>query len=87
MSDRVAGPLILILGLIILIFLVNVAFRRQPCRHERVRCIHGDEINQYHGRRVLCLDCGEALLTPMPRICWYTGKPHLRAVNDGDQYI
>ena len=34
-------------------------FRR--CRHERVRCIHGDEIVARRWRRIACRDCGRAL--------------------------
>lgn len=54
------------------------------CKHERVRCIHGDEINST-GRawrhpsiaRVRCLDCGRALYKmEMPEICSNTGTPH-----------
>jgi len=31
------------------------------CKHEQVRCIHGDEIIHSRWRRIRCLDCGRAL--------------------------
>ena len=46
------------------------------CKHEHVRCIHGDEIIARHGRRVACLDCGRALPGTLPDVCWVTGLPH-----------
>lgn len=47
------------------------------CKHEHVRCIHGDEIIfGAGGRRVRCEDCGRALDRPLPRICSTTGEPH-----------
>lgn len=58
-------------------------FRR--CRHERVRCIHGDEIlarmTTWRGivRRAACLDCGGALDRGLPEPCTVTGKPHASA--------
>lgn len=47
------------------------------CKHEHVRCIHGDEINNTMRvwrtpsyARVRCLDCGRALYTwPLPKSC------------------
>ncbi len=53
------------------------------CKHENVRCIHGDEINNT-GRlrppyiaRCACKDCGKYLYwREMPDICTNTGTPH-----------
>jgi hypothetical protein len=53
------------------------------CRHQRVRCIHGDEIIARRFRRRLCMICGRALAGPLPLRCWYTGDPH-PAVKLGD---
>jgi hypothetical protein len=53
-----------------------------PCRHERVRCIHGDEVLQAmttwraRVRRTRCLDCGRALDRNLPNPCTTTGLPH-----------
>ena len=61
-------------------------FRR--CKHERVRCIHGDEIlmamTVYRARirRQRCLDCGRALDRGLPDPCTVNGQPHAR-VEDG----
>ena len=53
-------------------------FRR--CRHERVRCVHGDEINWRSGRvtvRAACLDCDASLpKLDLPAICHYNGEAH-----------
>lgn len=46
------------------------------CRHERVRCTHGDEILGRRGRRQVCLVCGRSLDRPLPVECFFTGKPH-----------
>ncbi len=46
------------------------------CRHEHVRCTHGDEIIARDFRRRVCLDCGRALKGPLPEICYQTGEPH-----------
>lgn len=46
------------------------------CRHERVRCTHGDEIIGRRYRRRVCLDCGRSLRGPLPVDCFFTGEPH-----------
>lgn len=46
------------------------------CRHERVRCTHGDEIIGRRFRRRVCLVCGRALKGPLPVECFFTGDPH-----------
>lgn len=48
------------------------------CKHERVRCIHGDEIIARRFRRRLCMVCGRALKGPLPERCFYspTNEPH-----------
>ena len=51
-------------------------FKRLRCKHDRVRCIHGDEINHANGRRVRCLDCERALSWELPERCFVTGKAH-----------
>ena len=38
------------------------------CEHERVRCVHGDEIVHRNYRRSVCLDCG-ASLPNLPEWC------------------
>lgn len=46
------------------------------CKHERTRCVHGDEIIG-RGTRVVCLVCGRALRKrSLPRECFFTGQPH-----------
>lgn len=60
--------------------------RLRRCPHDRVRCIHGDEINQAMtyldaltgapARRARCLDCGRALIQDLPEPCTFTGVPH-----------
>ena len=46
------------------------------CRHERVRCLHGDEIIHRGFRRRACVDCGRALKGPLPEVCTVTGSVH-----------
>ena len=58
------------------------------CKHERTRCIHGDEgwarmrvytLRWWKGsviRRQACLDCGRALDRSLPDVCTVTGTPH-----------
>lgn len=46
------------------------------CKHERVRCTHGDEIIYRHYRRTVCLVCGHSLTWPLPEMCFFTGEPH-----------
>jgi len=46
------------------------------CRHETVRCIHGDEIIARRWRRRLCMVCGRALRGDLPRVCWFSGRVH-----------
>lgn len=48
------------------------------CKHERVRCIHGDETIARRFRRRLCMVCGRALKGPLPVVCFYspTGEHH-----------
>ena len=45
------------------------------CHHERVRCVHGDEIVRRGYARSACLDCGRSL-KPLPDMCWYAGEMH-----------
>lgn len=49
---------------------------RHRCAHEHVRCVHGDEIVALGWRRRVCVDCGKPFAGPLPRVCWYTGRPH-----------
>lgn len=46
------------------------------CKHENVRCVHGDEIVHRRYRRVACLDCGRSLKRDLPSMCWFTGTIH-----------
>lgn len=46
------------------------------CKHERVRCTHGDEIIHRRYRRRVCMVCGRALKGDIPKMCFFTGKPH-----------
>lgn len=46
------------------------------CRHESVRCAHGDEIVARRWRRRVCLVCGRALRGDLPTMCFFTEKPH-----------
>jgi hypothetical protein len=46
------------------------------CRHEQVRCTHGDEIIGRGWRRRVCMVCGRALRGDLPRMCFFTEKPH-----------
>ena len=43
------------------------------CDHnqDRIRCIHGDEINQRGGKRSICMDCG-ATWDGLPERCYFT---------------
>jgi hypothetical protein len=64
------------------------AYRRSPsgpwwkrwlpgmCKHERVRCTHGDEIIGRRWRRRVCLNCGRSLKGPLPVECFFTGGTH-----------
>lgn len=52
------------------------------CRHERVRCTHGDEIIHRRFHRQVCMVCGRSLDRDLPIECFFTGKPHPSA---GDQ--
>jgi rubrerythrin len=46
------------------------------CKHERTRCVHGDEIIG-RNTRVVCMVCGHALRDrPLPEECFFTGLPH-----------
>lgn len=56
----------------------------QRCKHENLRCVHGDEINQT-GRmfrrpeiaRAACTDCGRYVYDKgLPEYCTTTGEPH-----------
>lgn len=67
---------------------LDEAYRRGPrgswvqrwipgvCRHEQVRCTHGDEIIHRRFRRQVCLVCGRSLDRGLPVECFFTGKPH-----------
>lgn len=46
------------------------------CDHLRVRCVHGDEVNDRGGRRRVCMICGRSLKGPLPRVCFFTGEEH-----------
>lgn len=46
------------------------------CRHEDVRCTHGDEIIGRRFRRRVCRVCGRSLDGPLPEVCFFTGTPH-----------
>lgn len=46
------------------------------CRHEQVRCTHGDEIIHRRFRRQVCMVCGRSLDRDLPVECFFTGKPH-----------
>lgn len=58
----------------------------KKCKHENIRCIHGDEINQTARlfrrpeiARVACLDCYKYLYNKeYPEICSETGLSHCR---------
>lgn len=52
------------------------------CRHDDVRCTHGDEINARRFRRRVCLACGRALEGPLPVICEWTGEIHPSYLNE-----
>lgn len=56
--------------------------QRFHCKHENVRCIHGDEIWQRRYRRRACLTCGRALKGPLPERCTVSGKPHASFYGD-----
>lgn len=45
------------------------------CKHEKIRCTHGDEIIHRRSRQV-CMICGRSLKGPLPNICFFTGAPH-----------
>ena len=49
------------------------------CKHEAVRCTHGDEIIARRFRRRVCFACGRALRGPLPIICFFTDEPHTPA--------
>lgn len=54
------------------------------CRHERVRCTHGDEIIGRRYRRRVCLVCGRSLKGPLPAECYFTGAPHSGSTAGGN---
>lgn len=47
------------------------------CKHETVRCTHGEEIIGRRFRRRVCMVCGRALRGPLPAWCWFTGRSHV----------
>lgn len=47
----------------------------RQCPHDRQRCLHGDAILAFKGKRARCLDCGRAL-PDLPPVCSVTGQPH-----------
>lgn len=53
------------------------------CKHEHVRCTHGDEIIGRRWRRRVCMDCGRALRGDLPDECAFTGRLHPSAVSRG----
>lgn len=46
------------------------------CKHEKIRCTHGDEIIHRRWRRRVCMICGRSLKGPLPRICFFTDTVH-----------
>lgn len=46
------------------------------CKHEKVRCTHGDEIFGRKFRRRVCMVCGRALKGDVPAVCFFTGEFH-----------
>lgn len=50
---------------------------RWRCKHEAVRCIHGDEIifGTRHGERSRCLGCGKTF-PELPVMCFFIDEPH-----------
>ena len=67
---------------------MDIAYHRGPtgswaqrwvpsvCKHEQIRCTHGDEIIGRGYRRRVCFVCGRALKGLLPYECFFTGKPH-----------
>ncbi len=47
------------------------------CKHDEVRCVHGDEIIARGFRRVACLVCGRSLDRDLPVMCWFSGERHV----------
>lgn len=47
------------------------------CKHEAIRCTHGDEIIHRNFRRRVCVICGRVLRGPLPEPCSWTGEPHV----------
>lgn len=57
------------------------------CTHERVRCVHGDEIWQRMTAngvvyRRACVDCGRSLKGGLPKKCSYTDGLHTTSTQD-----
>lgn len=50
-------------------------FNMHHCDHDRIRCIHGDEINMVRGARAACIDCFD-LFEDLPEYCYYTKEKH-----------
>lgn len=46
------------------------------CKHDAIRCTHGDEIIGRRFRRRVCLLCGRSLKGPLPKECFFTGLNH-----------
>ncbi len=46
------------------------------CKHETVRCTHGDEIIGRNFRRRVCMVCGRALKGLLPEWCYFADAPH-----------
>jgi hypothetical protein len=59
-----------------------LSWRWFTCKHEHVRCTHGDEIIGRNFRRRVCIDCRRALKGPLPLICSVTGEPHPSAQDE-----
>lgn len=55
------------------------------CKHEQVRCTHGDEIVARNFHRRVCLVCGRALKGDLPETCFFspTEQPHTRVSHPG----
>lgn len=55
--------------------IIRFPLRFRRCKHEFIRCIHGDEIIALNYKRGECVMCGR-LFKELPRVCAHTGKVH-----------
>ncbi len=49
------------------------------CKHDEIRCVHGDEIIHRGFKRVACLVCGRSLDRNLPDVCWFSRTLHKSA--------